>query len=96
MELDRFERNPQVRGSCLAHWGYRCTVCDIDLEEFYGELGHGFIHVHHLRPLSEVGAEHKVEPVRDLRPVCPNCHSRLHKRQPPMSIEDLREFLRTR
>ncbi len=36
-------------------------------------MGEGFIHVHHLKPLSEVGYEYRVDPIRDLRPVCPNC-----------------------
>jgi len=55
-----------------------------------GELGAGFIHVHHLNPLAAVGKAHKVSPRNDLRPVCPNCHEMLHRRLPPFSIEELK------
>ncbi|MEX2515469.1 MAG: HNH endonuclease [Gammaproteobacteria bacterium] len=62
-------------------------------ENFYGELGSKYIHVHHLTPLSEVGAEYEVDPVNDLRPVCPNCHAMLHKRNPPFSIDELSDII---
>lgn len=32
-------------------------------------------------------------PIHDLRPVCPNCHAMLHKRNPAYSIEELKGFL---
>jgi predicted HNH restriction endonuclease len=34
--------------------------------------------------------------VRDLRPVCPNCHATLHHREPPYSLEEVRQFLEAR
>ena len=40
-----------------------------------GREAEGYIHVHHLRGLSDVGGEYVVDPVNDLRPVCPNCHA---------------------
>lgn len=89
-----YERNPQARKECITHSGLRCQVCDLDFEERYGELGKGFIHVHHLKPLSEIGSQYQVNPVRDLRPVCPNCHSMLHQKSPPLKIEELRCLLK--
>ena len=59
----------------------------------YGEVAEGLIHVHHLRSLSEVGEEYIVDPIADLRPVCPNCHAVLHTRTPPFSIEEVVTFL---
>ena len=41
----------------------------------YDEIAEGFIHVHHLLPLSEVKETHLVDLVKDLRPVCPNCRA---------------------
>jgi hypothetical protein len=38
------------------------------------------IHVHHLRPQSSIGKRYRVNPIADLRPVCPNCHMVLHLR----------------
>jgi len=62
----------------------------------YGEIGDGFIHVHHLRPISSIGAEYVIDPISDLRPLCPNCHAMVHRRAPAITIEELREVLRLR
>jgi predicted HNH restriction endonuclease len=37
--------------------------------------------------------EYVVDPVADLRPVCPNCHAVLHSRRPAYSIEEVRGLL---
>jgi 5-methylcytosine-specific restriction protein A len=59
----------------------------------YGAEFAGFIHVHHLRPLSEVASEHVVDPVADLCPVCPNCHAVIHYGGRLRSIEEVRQLL---
>jgi predicted HNH restriction endonuclease len=46
--------------------------------------------VHHLRPLSGIAEEYEIDPVEDLRPVCPNCHAMLHRKTPPYTIDELR------
>lgn len=89
-----YERDVSARAACLRRWGVRCAVCSFDFKTAYGELGNGYIHVHHLRPLSEIGAAYELDPVRDLRPVCPNCHAMLHRRTPALDIETLQEILR--
>jgi 5-methylcytosine-specific restriction protein A len=68
-------------------------VCGLDFGERYGALGEGFIHVHHLTELASIGREYEVDPVRDLRPVCPNCHAMLHRTDPALSPEELRAIL---
>jgi len=45
-----------------------------------GEIGNEFIHVHHLTPIHKIGKEYKVDYKNDLIPVCPNCHSMLHRK----------------
>jgi hypothetical protein len=87
------ERNPTARRLCLEHYGYACAVCDTVLEDVYGELAREFIHVHHLTPLSAAEAARDVDPIRDLRPVCPNCHAILHRLATPLPIEQLRAML---
>jgi hypothetical protein len=89
--VNAYERNPRARQECIAHYGSRCSVCDFDFEQVYGEIGRDFIHVHHLVPLSEIGKEYQINPVQDLRPVCPNCHAMLHRRMPPLSVLELKE-----
>lgn len=94
--VNRYERNRFARKRCIETFGYRCSVCEIDFSERYGQVGRGFIHVHHLVPLSEIGERYEVDPVTDLRPVCPNCHAMLHHRTVvPRTIEELRRILNT-
>ncbi|MBP1885722.1 HNH endonuclease [Sinorhizobium mexicanum] len=90
IQVNRFERSQQARKACTDHYGYTCRVCEVNLVEVYGEIAREFIHVHHIIPLSEVGEGYKVDPVADLRPVCPNCHAMLHRRREPLSIDELR------
>lgn len=88
-----YERNPAARRRCIDHWGHRCSVCDFDFQKVYGDLGEGYIHVHHLKPLGEIKQSYLLDPVHDLRPVCPNCHAMIHRSSPALSIEDLRKRL---
>jgi 5-methylcytosine-specific restriction protein A len=60
----------------------------------YGPIGEGRIHVHHLRELAEVKQAHSINPIKDLRPVCPNCHMMLHSKRPALSIDELKKHLR--
>lgn len=88
-----YERSKYARKECLKYYGYNCYVCDMNFENMYGEIGRKFIHVHHLIELSLIGKEYIVDPIKDLRPVCPNCHSMLHKTIPAMAVEDLQQLL---
>jgi 5-methylcytosine-specific restriction protein A len=94
LTLTRRERNPAARAYCLAMYGTRCSVCDFSFEDLYGEIGVGYMQVHHLDPLATTAGSRTVDPERDLRPVCPNCHAMLHRRSPPYSIEELKAILR--
>jgi 5-methylcytosine-specific restriction protein A len=91
--VNRFERDPKARAKAIAHYGARCQVCRFDFEVAFGSIGAGFIHVHHVVRLSEIRSTYVIDPVGDLRPVCPNCHAMLHKRSPPYSLEQLISIL---
>lgn len=94
--VKRFERNPQLRDECVQEHGYKCKVCRFDFCATYGQIGQGFIHVHHLRPLASIGDAHEVNPVDDLVPVCPNCHAMLHRGQGagnPRTVEELKKLI---
>lgn len=91
--VNRYERSPEARAASIAHHGCVCQVCKVDFRRRYGPLGEGFIHVHHVVPISSVGAHYRVNPVVDLVPVCPNCHAMLHRHDPPLKVEDLRALL---
>lgn len=87
--VNRYERDPHAREACITHYGARCFPCGFDFGATYGQVVDGFIHVHHLKALSAIGAQYDVDPIRDLRPVCPNCHAVIHRREPPYSIEEM-------
>tara|TARA_R110002167_G_scaffold344363_1_gene553709 strand:+ start:52298 stop:53185 length:888 start_codon:yes stop_codon:yes gene_type:complete len=92
--VNRYERDPKARKKCISTFGPICQVCGMDFEDFYGAIGEGFIHVHHIKQLSEIGEEYQINPITDLVPVCPNCHSMLHKRKPPFSVNELKNLLK--
>ncbi|MFQ5751630.1 MAG: HNH endonuclease [bacterium] len=92
--LSIYERNRTARLLCIKHYGNFCQVCHIDFGEYYGDIGKGFIHVHHLKPIAKISNSYKVDPVKDLTPVCPNCHNMIHIKEPPLTIEQLKRKLR--
>lgn len=94
--VNAYERDPVARARCIEAHGSICSACEMDFGAVYGPVAAGYIHVHHLRPLSEADGARNVDPVKDLRPVCPNCHAVLHRRTPPYSIADVRGFLQHR
>ncbi len=89
VQVSRAERSTEARGKCIEIFGPCCSVCGFDFERTYGEIGSGFIHVHHLNLIAGAKGQRQVDPRTDLRPVCPNCHEMLHKKTPPLSIEEL-------
>lgn len=91
--VNAYERNPVARQKCIEWYGTSCCVCGFNFGKVFGELGQGFIHIHHVLPLSEIGEEYEVNPVRDLRPVCPNCHAMIHRHSTPLTIEQLKAVL---
>jgi len=90
ISVNAYERDPAARDACVAHHGARCSVCGFAFGELYGEWGEGFIHVHHVVPLAKRGERYEVDPVRDLVPVCANCHAMLHRRAAVLDVELLR------
>jgi len=87
-----YERSRTARNACVQAHGTTCAVCEFDFGVIYGPLGQDFIHVHHLLDLAKVGKEYEVDPVKDLVPVCPNCHAMLHRKKvPARSVADLKE-----
>ena len=91
--VNAYERNIEARKRCIEHYGPICCVCGFDSAKVYGDYFKGKIHVHHIKPLSEIGEEYQVNPIEDLRPICPNCHMIIHSNKEPYSIEQLKRIL---
>lgn len=96
VSINAYERNPVARARCIAHHGCMCAVCHFDFAAVYGEIGEGFIHVHHVVPLGEIKQQYEVDPINDLIPVCANCHAMIHSTRPPLKVEQLRLVLSSR
>lgn len=91
--VNKYERDERNRKLCIEARGCRCAICGFDFEKSYGELGKGFIHVHHIVPVSKIGPNYIINPVKDLVPVCPNCHAMLHRVDPPMDPDVLLKII---
>jgi hypothetical protein len=91
--VNAYERNRRARHVCLVYHGTRCICCGIDMAERYGPVAEGFIHVHHLIPLGTIRQAYVLDPIADLRPVCPNCHAVIHLNDPPYSVDEVRLML---
>lgn len=90
----RYERDPHNRAACIEHYGTTCYVCGLDLKDKYGSLADGLIEVHHKTPISSYGKSIAVDPIRDLVPLCPNCHAVVHRRNPPIDPDELARVVR--
>lgn len=93
-EATRYERSALNRSICLSHKGYKCEVCGFSFEEFYGEIGTDFAHVHHIEPVSTMGGEQIVNPLLDLAVVCANCHAMIHRKEPPFKPDELKKLIK--
>ena len=92
--VNKYERNQRARIECIEALGDKCYACGFDFEQTYGDIAKGFIHVHHIKPLSEIKEEYSVDPKNDLVPLCPNCHAVVHLTKPELTITELKERLR--
>lgn len=86
-------RNREARRLCIQHYGCVCAACEVSMSSTYGELGEGFIEVHHRKPIHLFDESHIVDPVDDLIPLCPNCHSMIHKLKDVGDLDTLKKII---
>ena len=92
--VTKYERNPILRQKAIQIHGLKCMVCNFDFEATYGEAGRNFIEVHHIKPLSTLMEETRVNPETDLICVCSNCHSIIHRKKNGVySLPEMLEML---
>lgn len=94
LTVNKYERDRRNRAAAIAIHGISCMGCGMSFSERYGEIALGFIEVHHIVPVSKMSPGYIVDPARDLVPLCSNCHSVVHRVDPPLSIETLRSIVR--
>ena len=73
-----------------------CFACDFEFGMAYPGVGEGYIHVHHLKPVSFMRGEpmNMSKALDNVRPLCANCHQMVHTRTPPLEVAELRSIIR--
>ena len=95
VKVNRYERDRRNRAAAIAIHGTRCKACGLDFGERYGPIGQGFIEIHHVTPVSKLGEGYIIDPETDLVPLCSNCHSMVHRIDPPLQLEMLHDILKS-
>ena len=88
--VERSKRAAGARSKCIEHFGAWCQGCRFEFESTYGAIGKGFIEVHHRKPISRSQGVYKINPTKDLIPLCSNCHAMVHRKSKMLSIVELR------
>lgn len=96
-----YERSMKLRNIAIESFYSRngaifCEICFFNFEKFYGDLGKGYIEVHHRKPIfkfeSEDFSKFLNEALNDTALVCSNCHRIIHRdRKSPLDIGLLKE-----
>lgn len=71
-----------------------CEACDLDFNERYGSRGKGFIECHHIVPLHTLKPKQRTK-ISDLALLCPNCHRILHMRKPWLTVDEVRDLVKS-
>lgn len=96
--VNKYERSSKAREEAIKYHTAKCFVCEMIFEDIYGEIGKGFIHIHHLVPISTIGEEYQIDYKKDLIPVCPNCHAMLHRKinGKYLTVDELKEIIKNK
>ena len=74
-----------------------CSACKFNFEDFYGNIGKGFIEIHHINPIFMYDDNTKksiLDALNNVAPVCSNCHKIIHrKRLNILPIRILKEII---
>ena len=93
------ERSQKLRRAAIEHYTadgkILCSVCGFDFKEIYGDLGDGYIQMHHENPIyqyADDGLESYIsEAVKNMKPLCANCHCMIHRNKNKLiSITELK------
>ena len=93
VQVNKYERNPLARRICIHHFGCFCNICKFDFYRKYGEWGKNYIHVHHIIPISSLKKEYIIDPENDLIPICPNCHSIIHRKAEMLTVDQMKQII---
>jgi 5-methylcytosine-specific restriction protein A len=93
VQTRKYERSKFNRNIAIQLHGERCLGCGFHFREVYGDVGAGVIEVHHLIPVHLMEQARVVDPRTELVPLCSNCHTIVHKKDPPFTLSQLQFFV---
>jgi predicted HNH restriction endonuclease len=84
-------RSEALRKMALKIHGSSCAACGLDFHYRYKALARDCIELHHVVPVS---SGIRKSTIKDLVPLCPNCHRVAHTEHPPLPVSAVRRMLR--
>ena len=96
------ERSKILRDAAIKYYTVKgrieCCVCGFAYTDKYGELGEGFIEIHHEKPICQYGEDGTEifikDAVKNVKPLCANCHRMIHRNaSKPLTIEELKKVI---
>lgn len=84
-----YERSSRLRNTAIEYFTQNgdilCKACKFSFKNFYGEIGNGYIEIHHINPIFKYKDEEIdktiEEALNNVAPLCSNCHRMIHKKQ---------------
>lgn len=83
-------RNRALISAKKEYSDYLCEICGFNFEGTYGNIGHKYIIAHHLRLISSGRTRTTFD---DIVLICANCHSMVHRQNPPFTINQLKQIV---
>ena len=93
------ERSSKLRDAAIEHFTHNgiieCDCCGFVFSDYYPDIyKSNCIEIHHMKPIFQYDGESEVQTIenalRNLLPVCPNCHRVIHKNH--IHSEDIQLF----
>jgi predicted HNH restriction endonuclease len=97
----KIKRSSRLRKMAIEYYqgdqgSISCNICSFNFEDTYGGPAKGYIEMHHLVPVYMYEGEDLQKTIegaiKNLLPVCANCHRVIHRTSPPYKIKDVRGF----
>lgn len=91
----RFENDPEIRLKVLKRQGMSCAICGFNYENFYGDVGRGYIQIHQVIKDEMKMDEFDLE--KDFIPICENCHGLIHRnKDEDLTVSELKQIIHIR
>lgn len=98
-----YKRSKKLRDYAITYFainsGIPCKACNFDFEQTYGEIGKGFIEIHHIKPIIKYKEQELTVflkfAIKNVIPLCSNCHRMIHRiRKTALDVNELKRLLK--